>query len=217
MASWRHGVVVVFDPVGELAVEGFEGGEVELLDEELVADAAEEAFDFSLGGGVADGGVAEDAADAGADEGDLLGAVDGAVVDEQLLGDAAFVEGGADGLHEGVDVFLEEELAVAEDAAGVVDEGDELGLFAGGAGHAGVDVGPEHGVGLPELVGVFHAEGEAFLVVVVVGGEQVVLANEAVEGGLGDAARVAAGPSRCRSDRGRVCWRGGCGSGAWRR
>ena len=116
--------------MGELAVEGFERGEVELSDEELVADAAEEAFDFSLGGGVADGGVAQDAADAGADEGDLLGAVDGAVVDEQLLGDAAFVEGGADGLHEGVDVFLEEELAVAEDAAGVVDEGDELGLLA---------------------------------------------------------------------------------------
>ena len=126
----RHGVVVVFDPVGELAVEGFERGEVELSDEELVADAAEEAFDFALGGGVADGGVAQDAADAGADEGDFLGAVDGAVVDEELLGDAAFVEGGADGLHQGVDVFLEEELAVAEDAAGVVDEGDELGLLA---------------------------------------------------------------------------------------
>ena len=97
----RHGVVVVFDPVGELAVEGFEGGEVELFDEELVADAAEEAFDFALGGGVADGGMAQDAADAGADEGDLLGAVDRAVVDEQLLGDAAFVEGGADGLRPG--------------------------------------------------------------------------------------------------------------------
>ena len=37
------------------------------------------------------------------------------------------------------------------------------------------------------MVGVFHAEGEAFLVVVVVGSEQVVLADEAVEGGLGDA------------------------------
>ena len=38
------------------------------------------------------------------------------------------------------------------------------------------------------MVGVFHAEGEAFLVVVLVlGSEQVVLANEAVEGGLGDA------------------------------
>ena len=151
--------------MGELAVEGFERGEVELLDEELIADSAKEAFDLSLGRGVADGRVAQQAADAGADEGDFLGAVDGAVVDEQLLGDAAFVEGGADGLHQGVDVFLEEELAVAEDAAGVVDEGDEPGLFAA-VRYAGVKVGSEHGVGLPELVGVLHAEGEAFLVVV---------------------------------------------------
>ena len=100
------------------------------MDEELIADAAEKAFDFPLRCGIADGGVSKDAADAGTDEGDLLGAIDRAVVDEQLLGDAAFVEGGADGLHEGVDVFLEEEFAVAEDAAGVVDEGDEFGLFA---------------------------------------------------------------------------------------
>jgi hypothetical protein len=54
----RQGVVVAFDPVGELAVEGFEGGEVELVDEELIADAAEEAFDLALGRGIADGGVA---------------------------------------------------------------------------------------------------------------------------------------------------------------
>jgi hypothetical protein len=74
--------------------------------------------------------VTQDAADAGADEREFLGAVDGAVVDEELFGDAAFVEGGAEGLNEGVDVFVEEEFAVAEDAAGVVDEGDELGLFA---------------------------------------------------------------------------------------
>ena len=124
------GVVVAFDPLGELAVEVFEGGEVELLDEELVADAAEEAFDLSLGGSVADGGVPEDTADAGADEGDLLAAVDRAVVVEQLLGHAAFVEGGADGLDQGVDVFFAEELAVAENAAGAIDEGDDLGLLA---------------------------------------------------------------------------------------
>jgi hypothetical protein len=115
---------------GELAVEGFEGGEVELAEEELVADAAEETFDLSLGGGVADGGMAQDAADAGADQGDFLGAVDRAVVDQQLLGDAAFVKSGADGLDQGVDVFLEEELAVAENPAGIVDEGDEPGLLA---------------------------------------------------------------------------------------
>ena len=119
------------------------------LDEELIADAAEEAFDLALGGGVADGGMAQDAADAGADEGDLLAGVDRTVVDEQLLGDAAFVEGGADGLHQGVDVFLEEELAVAEDAAGVVDKGDQPGLFAA---CPGVEIGAEHGVGLPESI-----------------------------------------------------------------
>ncbi len=127
-----HGVVVVFDPVGELAVEGFERGEVELLDQELIADAAEKSFDFSFRRGIANRRVPQNAADAGADEGDFLGAVDRAVVDEQLFGDAAFVEGGADGLHEGVDVFLEEEFAVAKDAAGIVDEGDQLGLLAGG-------------------------------------------------------------------------------------
>ncbi len=74
--------------------------------------------------------MAQDAADASADEGDFLGAVDGAVIDEELLGEAAFVEGGADGLHQGIDVFVEEEFAVAEDPAGVVNEGDELGLLA---------------------------------------------------------------------------------------
>src|SRR5690606_7765792 len=106
-------------------------GQVEVFDEELVAHAAKEAFDLALGGGVADGGMAQEATDAGAEEGDFLAAVDGAVVDEELFGDAAFVEGGAEGLDEGIDVFLEEELAVAEDAAGVVEEGDELGLLAG--------------------------------------------------------------------------------------
>ena len=63
-----------------------------------------------------------------------------------------------------------------------------LACLRAAAGHPGVDVGPEHGVGLPELVGEFHAEGEAFLGVGVARGEQFVLANEAVEGGLGDAA-----------------------------
>ena len=115
---------------GEARVEGFEGGEVELPDEELIADAAEKSFDLSLRGGVADGRVAQEAADAAQMRVISWSAVDGAVVDEELLGDAAFVEGGANRPDQGVDVLLEEELAVAEDAAGVVDEGDELGLFA---------------------------------------------------------------------------------------
>ena len=101
-----------------------------------------------------------------------------------MLGDAAFVERGADGVDEGVDVFLEEELAVAEDSAGIVDKSDEPGLFARTLGSVGV--GPEHGVGLPELVGEFHAEGEPFFVGIVLRAEQFVFADESVEGGLGD-------------------------------
>ena len=123
-------VVLPFHPLGELAVEGVERRQVELADEELVADAAEEALDLALGGGVADGRVPQQAADAGADQGDLLGAVDGPVVDEPLFGHAALVEGRAEGLHHRIDVLLEEEFAVAEDPAGVVGEDDEFGLPA---------------------------------------------------------------------------------------
>src|SRR5271155_5506865 len=39
---WQ-GIVIAFDPVGELAVEGIERGKVELADEELIADTAKEA------------------------------------------------------------------------------------------------------------------------------------------------------------------------------
>ena len=35
----RRSVVVVFDPVVELSVEGIQGGEIEFLDEELVTNA----------------------------------------------------------------------------------------------------------------------------------------------------------------------------------
>jgi hypothetical protein len=163
-------------------------GEVEGLHKELIADAAEEAFDFSFGGGIADGGVTQYASDAGADECDFLGAVDGSVVDEELLRHAAFVEGGAEGFYECVDVLIEEELAMTEDAAGVVEEGDEFGglLRSGGRGA----VWSEQGVGLPELVGVFHAEGESLFLIGVVFGEQIVFADEAVKGGLGDAVGV---------------------------
>jgi hypothetical protein len=50
---------------------------------------------------------------------------------------------------------------VAADAAGVVDEGDELGPDVAGAT---ADVRAVHRVGLPEVVGVCLGEGEPFLV-----------------------------------------------------
>jgi hypothetical protein len=74
--------------------------------------------------------VAEQTADAGADLGYLLAGVDGTVVDVEGLGDAALVERGAQGGDEGVGVLGDEELAVAADTTGVVDEGDECSASA---------------------------------------------------------------------------------------
>jgi hypothetical protein len=78
-----------------------------------------------------DGGGIESAA-VEADLNLTVAEVDGGFV--ATVGEAE--EGGADGLHERVDVFVEEEFAVAKDAAGVVDEGDQLGLFASPLGAA---------------------------------------------------------------------------------
>jgi hypothetical protein len=179
----KRGVVLIFDPEGELPIEQFERRQVELACQELVADSAEESFDLPLGGGVAHRGMTKDATDAGTDERDLLRRVDRSVVDEQLLGNAPLVEGGAERLDQRIDVFFEEELAMTENSAGIIDEGDQLGLLLHRAvGHEG----SEHGVGLPELIGVLHAEGQATLVVGDIGFEKIVFADEAVEGRRGD-------------------------------
>lgn len=59
------GVVGGFDPVGELMVELFKVVDLaEVADEELIADGAEEAFDFAFGGTVSNGCVDEDGAEA---------------------------------------------------------------------------------------------------------------------------------------------------------
>ncbi len=126
----RQTIVFTFDPLRELVIEFLERGKVKFSDEKLVTNSTEKSLDLPLRRRVSDSRMSQDAANTGTDESDFLGAIDRAVVDEELFGDAAFVEGGAEGLHEGVGVFLEEEFAVAEDAAGVVDEGDEFGLLA---------------------------------------------------------------------------------------
>lgn len=88
-------------------------------------------FDLALGGAVTNGGVAEQATDAGADLGDFLRRVDGAIVDIDPLGDAALVHGAAKCGEQGRGVFVEEGLGVAAQAAGIVDESDKLGLLLG--------------------------------------------------------------------------------------
>ncbi len=119
------GVVGFFDPMDELAVEGIEATQVQSAGKKLLTRSPKKSFDFSLRRAVPYGCVTKQAADTGADLDDFLGAIDGPVVHVKGHRDAAFVEGGAEGLDEGIDIFGEEELAVATDAAGIVQESDE--------------------------------------------------------------------------------------------
>ena len=138
----------------------------------------------------------EDGAEADADGGEFLGGVVGAVVHIDGLGHAAFVEGGLEGVDEAGGVVGRVKGAVGDDAGGVVDEADEIGLD-GFAAQAGVQIGAVEGVGLPEVVGVGFGKGEAgFGAVVAEGFEEVELFDDATEGVGGDlfAADEAAGP-----------------------
>jgi hypothetical protein len=77
--------------------------------------------------------VGEDDPEARTDERGFFGTVGRAVVDVELVWNAAFVKGLAKGFDERVGIVVEEEFAVAADARCVVDEGDEFGLEVFGA------------------------------------------------------------------------------------
>ena len=72
--------------------------------------------------------VDERDAELGTDQGELAGAVVGAVVDIEALGDAAADEGVGEHGEEGLDVLRGGEGGEGDDAGGVVDEGDEGAL-----------------------------------------------------------------------------------------
>ena len=174
------GVVAFLHPRGELAVESFERGEVEFAGQKLVAHGAKKPLHFALRRTVPDRSVMEDAARAGADLHDFLGAINGAVIHIKRLRDAALVKGGAQGLGVRVDVFGGEELAVSADARAVVDKGDEAGLHRL-AGDAHIRAAER--VGLPHFIRVGLGESEPALVFTgVLGREQLVLLDDAPEG-----------------------------------
>ena len=86
-----------------------------------------------------------------------------------------------EGALNGGGVFFGEELAVAAEARGIVDEGDEFALGEATAWQG--DAGTEEGVGLPGLVGMAFGEGQApFVRGFFVGLEQIKLLDEAAEG-----------------------------------
>ncbi len=82
-------------------------------------------------------------------------------------------------------VLLEEELSVATQSACIIEKSDKIGLT--GIAVAIAYKGAVHGVGLPELVGELHGEGESqFVILPGLVLEQFVVAHEAIEGGPGD-------------------------------
>ena len=174
------GIVVFLGPVSELAIESFEAGKIQLAAKKLLAHTAEKAFDFPFGCAIPHGRVGEQTANAGADLDDFLGGINRTVINIQTVGDPAFVESGAEGLDEGIDVFGGKELAVAADARGVVDEGDEAGLDGGAFV---LEARAIEGIGLPHLVGVGFGEGQALFVLGLgLGFEHVELLDDAGEG-----------------------------------
>lgn len=121
-------IVFVFDPTGEGAVERFETAQVELSSEKRQPDGAKEAFHFAFGGAVAHGGMTEHTAETPADLAELFGRVDRAVVDIEALGNAPLVECVLECREQRVCILGREELAVAADPTGVINERDELRL-----------------------------------------------------------------------------------------
>ena len=119
------------------------------------AKGAEEAFDFSLPRGLIGAGVDERYAEFRAHERELLGAVVGAVVDEQSHGESPARDGLLEHGQERGGVLRVRERGEGEDAGGIVDKRDEEGLSAPAPV---ADLRPVHHIAHPQLAGV--AEGE---------------------------------------------------------
>ena len=118
-----------------------------------------------------------------ADQDELTGAVGGAIVDVEALGQPAADKGVLEHGQEGLHVLGGGEGGEGDDAGGVVDEGNEVGLAPA---PAEPDLGPVHDVAHPQLAGV--AEGEAAAVGAVRGllVEQAPAAEEPMHGRGGE-------------------------------
>lgn len=173
-------VVFLLHPLVSQAVKFFQRSEVGMQSQEAVAKTPEETFDLALGGAVADGRVRQVDVEPQAGLGDFAGAVVAAVIEVEALRLAALVQGRTEGLHHILRIVAVKELGVRNDARGVVEEGDQEGFFPLAVGL--FDAGAVQRVGLPQLIGELHGEGEALLV----HGwfiEQLVFAQHAVKGG----------------------------------
>ena len=166
-AAVRGLVVVALDPRPQAAVEGLDaadGVEVEVV-EPALAQGSEPSLDLRLRGRLEGPGVDQRDAELGADEGEMAGAVAGAVVDVEADGQSAAHEGLLSTGRKAAGVRAPQaarwRTRRRRDAGGVVDEGDQVGLASPPA--VG-DVGAVHDVAHPQFAGM--AVGEAPPVVV---------------------------------------------------
>ena len=124
------GVVILLDPLGELFIELLDRGEIEIANEELIANSTKETLDLPLGRRIADCRVTQQTTHPSANKRDFLAAVDRTVVDQQLLRQSTLVECTAQCTNHRVGVFFKEEFAVTQDTTGIIDKGDQLRQLA---------------------------------------------------------------------------------------
>src|SRR5258708_24434169 len=88
----KVGIVVLLDPMRELAIEGVEARKVQLPAKELLTDPAKKSLHFSLRRSISYPGVGQEAADPSADLDDFLGGIDRSVIDVQTCRNTALIE-----------------------------------------------------------------------------------------------------------------------------
>ena len=201
-AAVGSAVVLAFDPGPETAVEGVEAGARGLVQgrQELGSAGPEKTLDFPLSLRRVRSRMDQMDAKAGADHGQVAGAVGGPVVAVQSLRDAAFEQGLAQDGQERLGAFGEGEGGVRDDARGIVNDGQQVGL-APPPPVVGIaaDLGAMHAIGHPQRarVGVAEAAPVAAVGTVLGRPRQALLAQQAVDRGRGQGGRrghAAAGP-----------------------
>ena len=178
-------MILALDPGPEAAVErlqAVQGLSIEVV-EPAGAKRPEVTLYLALPRWLIGPGMDERDAKLCADQDELTGAVGGAIVDVEALGQPAADKGVLEHGQEGLNVLGGGEGGEGDDAGGVVDEGNEVGLAPASAEP---NLGPVHDVAHPQLAGV--AEGEAAAVGAVRGllVEQAPAAEEPMHGRGGE-------------------------------
>ena len=178
-------VILPLDPGPEAAVERLEA--VQSLGLEVGEPAGpqrpEEALDLALPRWLVGPGVDQRDAELRTDQGELAGAIGGPIIDVEARRNSAADKGVLEHRQEGLDVLGQGEGGKRDDAGGVVDEGDEVGLAPGSAVS---DLGPVHDVAHPQLAGLLEGEAAAVGAVRRLLVEQALAAEEPMHGGRGE-------------------------------